>query len=189
MKILFIMGFPNVGKSMIISILEKYGFQVPLHITNRPKREKDTFYYHISTEEFKKIDMFISAEDKFGRMYGVSKNELNLLRNKYILLNCSIKNLKDIISIKKYSDYDFQVCMILSKYPIHQVSCDKYKYNEEEKKYRINEVLFEESIIETYDSHILGNPNFVKYYIEDFCDIESIAENILYRFNLPMSNI
>lgn len=49
----------------------------------------------------KEKNMFLWASDKYGRYYGVQKFDLHSKRKKTFIVNCSIKNISQIINLTR----------------------------------------------------------------------------------------
>lgn len=171
MNELIIMGTPNVGKSGLIKELSREFFFIPQHVTNRlPRKDDKNFYLFKNTEYFKKNDFYELASDDKGIYYGVPIKNIRKDKNKILVINTSIKNIKKHLL---HNDKKF-VCVISSKNPEKTIKNGKNKYSNEEIMYRIKEVQKEMFILEKFiDSHHINI-----YYIENYYDLTTMFEII-----------
>ncbi|MDT3959789.1 GTPase [Staphylococcus kloosii] len=172
MNELIIMGIPNVGKSTLIKeISQKKNFFIPQHVTNRMPRKDDTnFYKFKKTEYFKKNEFYELANDDEGIYYGVPMKNIRKYKNKILVINTSIKNIKKHLS---HDDKKF-VCVISSKNPEKTIRNCGNKYSNKEIIYRIKETTKEMILLEDF----IDNPYINTYYIEDYCDLTTMFKAI-----------
>lgn len=178
MEIIFVLGYANVGKtSFIKKLCSKCNIHIPKHLTTRPQREDDLYYEFVSAENFQKTSMFIKASDKHGRMYGVSTKEITECKYDKIIINCSIKNLPDLIENNNYNKY--KVCILTTNNPKEKILNNYGKYSKKEMNYRVKEALYEKTIVESYMKEIKSNKNFYLYSIEKKLDIDESLERFI----------
>lgn len=169
---LIIMGTPNVGKSTLINELKKDSrYYIPKHVTNRAERSDDAgFYAYKETSYFFSNDMYIKANDDSGIYYGVAKKHLNIRGNQILVLNSSLKKLKEYS--KKYKNKF--VCIITSRNPVNKIKEATYKYIPTDMEYRIAEMEKELKILDRYCDL---SANRI-YYIEDFSSISEMVQKV-----------
>lgn len=174
--ILFIMGQPNVGKTALINKLMATGkFELPIHYTNRPPRKDDKgFYEYVNEQFFTEKNMFLWASDKYGRYYGVQKFDLHSKSKKTFIVNCSIKNISQIINLKRLYGKSMKICVLLSRDPISKVKNSHKKYSAEETEYRVQETLRELVLLNQYASEIEDSI----FYCEDYIYFNKIIKQL-----------
>ena len=175
--ILFIMGQPNVGKTTLINrLLQIEKFTLPIHYTNRPPRKDDNgFYTYVNKSFFTEENMFLWSSDSYDRYYGVQNFVLFTGNSeKIFIVNCSIKNISQVIQLKKLYKDHIRICILLSQNPISKIENSNTKYDAEEIKYRIQETENELILLNKYISQV---EDFI-FYCENYMDLEKIIKNL-----------
>lgn len=175
-KCIYLIGYPNVGKTTFMNKLLEYtkSVVIPPHVTTRPARDDDRgFYKYVTLDEYKKTDFFIESIDSFGRGYGVENFELEKVSNdkyKYVLINTSIKNIP--LLKKRLANEQGILCAMLHKFPQIIISNNINKYGQEEIIYRCNENIIEQSIIKK-EMNFLNSQSC--YFIDEFNSIDEMV--------------